>query len=107
MASTKIIMPNKSSLTPNSSFIAAWLAAPPIQLPATAENPRHNVSSRNISGDTHLAIPKLMGPLITIAILAAKNMAIAFQPNPSILGTSMDKVINSKLAGSRYVAVNP
>ena len=101
VVSTKIIIPNRSSLTPNNSFMAAWLAAPPIQLPATAEKPRHKVSSINISGEIHLAIPRLIGPLMMIAILAAKNIAMAFQPRPNIFGTSIDKVISSKLAGNR------
>ena len=38
---------------------------------------------------------------MTMATLAAKNMAMAFQPKPKILGTSIDKVMSSKLAGNK------
>ncbi len=47
--STATNWPNIVASTPKTSFMAAWLAPPPIQLPATVAMPRH-VSPATVSG---------------------------------------------------------
>ena len=84
----------------NTSFMAAWLAAPPIQLPAMAVMPRH-ISGSTAAGAIAFHSNSAMGPPITTVSDAVKNMISAFGPRRSVAGRSMASVSSTSVAGSR------
>ena len=86
--------------------MAAWLAPPPIQLPATVVNPLQISSGpvpANQSGFKLETIINAMGPPIIIPTVAVKNIINAFEPKFMIPLKSMLKHSKTKLAGSKYL----
>ncbi len=94
------MLPKTSLSIWNTSFIAAWLAPPPIQLPATAVKPRH-ASPSTVSGLMKLQITIASGPPISTPSVPVKNMMSAFGPSRTIAGMSMARVSRISVAGSR------
>ena len=92
-----------SSLTSNTSFIAAWFAPPPIQEPAIVVIPRHISSglAPTMSGATALKNKILSGPPIITPTVPVKNMINAFGPNLTTSLKSMLSVKRINAAGSR------
>ena len=103
--STATIAENTSSPTSKTSFMAAWLAPPPIQLPATVANPRQMAS-----GPTPPTVSGLMkentrianGPPSTMLTVAVANMISACGPSRMMPGMSMLSVRSTSVAGSKY-----
>jgi hypothetical protein len=93
--------PNTLGSIWNTSFIAAWFAAPPIQLPAIAVMPRHSSPSTDPGAMACQSI-NAMGPPMTTLSAAAKNMMSAFGPSRSVAGKSIASVSRTNVAGSRY-----
>ena len=96
---------NKPSPTLNISFIAAWFAPPPIQLPATVVRPRHTASGPappTISGAKTDTTIIARGPPMIIPAVPVKNMTNALGPNFIILGRSILIVNSTKLVGNKY-----
>ncbi len=86
--STATNWPNRVESTAKTSFIAAWLAPPPIQLPASVAMPLQ-VSPATVSGWMMPSARKdTMAPSITPAV-PVRNMMIALGPSRSIATRSM------------------
>ena len=94
------------SPTLKTSFIAAWLAPPPIQLPATVVNPRQTCSTPAlliIEGEINETTIMEIGPPKIIPKVPVKNITIALDPNFLISGISMLIVSRAKLVGNKYL----
>ncbi len=90
--------------TSYTSFIAAWLAPPPIQLPAIVVIPRQTASGPAppiISGNTAETSSKAIGPPMTIPKVPVKNRIRALEPRPKTALTSRLKVSKTIQAGNR------
>ena len=97
---------NRSGLGLNISYIAAWLAPPPIQVPATVLNPLQTSSAPSpptISGANNEIKKTAAGPPSIILIEAVINIKPAFFLNFHISLKSRLKVNNTRLAGKRYL----
>lgn len=84
--------------------MATWLAAPPIQLPATVENPCQRVSLEKRLGLICLYAQSTRGPLMIMVRLAAKKRMRIFQPRLNRRGRSIERVMRKRAAGSSHVA---
>ena len=91
------------SLTLKISFIAVWLAPPPIQLPAMVDKPRHSSDGSTAikPGATEETSSSATGPPRMMPRVAAKNMMSALGPKLIIPFKSMPRHSSIKLAGSR------
>ena len=86
--STATNWPNSVESTANTSFIAAWLAPPPIQLPASVAMPLQ-VSPATVSGwMTPRAVNDTTAPSMTPTV-PVRNMMMAFGPRRRIAPRSM------------------
>src|SRR5690606_27611466 len=86
------------------SFIAAWFAPPPIQLPATVVMPRQTASGpapSNTSGNSRLTISNAIGPPMTTPRVPVRNKISSLGPSRRIDFKSKLKVNNTKHAGSK------
>ena len=104
MTSTVTITEKISPPTSNISFIEAWFAPPPIQLPATVVMPRHTASGPcppTIVGSTALTTNIARGPPITIPSVPTKNIISALGPKFKIAFKSMLIVKSIKQAGNK------
>ena len=92
------------SLTLNTSFMAVWLAPPPIQLPAMVVSPRQTASGPwppTTSGAKNDTSKMASGPPMMIPADPVRNMIRAFGPRCRMDFMSMLRVNRTRLAGSR------
>ena len=83
ITSTAIICEKRVSPTSKTSFIAVWLAPPPIQLPATVVRPLQTASGPDpptVSGLTVPTIISAKGPPTMMPKVPVKNMITALLP---------------------------
>ena len=104
ITSTAIIFVNAASETAKISFMAAWLAPPPIQLPARVVIPRQMslaADPAKVSGEIALTAIKAIGPPIIIPKVPVKNIIPALGPRRIIPFKSTLIVNKTKAAGKR------
>ena len=102
--STATIWLKRASLTSKTSFMAVWLAPPPIQLPATVVRPRQTASGPpppTVSGLTAPTAMSATGPPTMIPTVPVRNMAMAFHPSRMMAGRSTERVRRTSVAGRR------
>ena len=84
----------------NTSFIAAWLAPPPIQLPVSVVMPRQ-VSPATVSGCTRpITLNDTTAPSITPRV-PVRNITSAFGHSRTMPPMSIDTQNSTSDAGSR------
>ena len=99
------IFENNSPSTLKISFIAVWLAPPPIQLPAIVVIPLANSSGfiKTKFGNKFFTIIIAIGPPIIIPTVPVKNIINAFEPSLLISFKSTLKVRRTNDVGSKYL----